>query len=218
MPHDESTETGRGFVCRRLSDDEISAAAQVIFESFNDFSDKSGTARIPDVDTVGARLREYASDSGIPGMLYGGFEDGALVGAMMLRKLGIDEEAWEISMLSILPARQGKGSGGKMVAFALGQILNLKGVLAVCAVTEGNDRALRLFARYGFESEASGVPVSEDMSIWMLRRDMANRAAAEAVAQELASDTAREAEELSGFHPLIIDAAEPESSFEQQDR
>jgi len=105
----------------RLSAEEIDAGAQVVFDAFNGYSEKSGMARIPDVKIVSDRLREYAEDTGIPGLLYGAFEEDVLVGFMLIRKLGIDEEAWEISMLSVPPARQGQGIGrrlgGKAVRF-----------------------------------------------------------------------------------------------------
>ncbi len=185
--------------CRRVGADEIPACAQVVFDAFNAMSEKDGSPAIPEVNIVSDRLTEYANDNGIPGLLYGGFAGGRLCAFMMLRKLGIDDEAWEISMLSVTPERQGEGFAGTMVDFALGEILAFKGVLAVCAVTEGNDRALELFARHGFESEASGVPVDDGMSIWMLRRDMRNKMAADAARAEAEADAAREAEELSGL-------------------
>jgi len=186
--------------CRRVGAEEIPKCAQVVFEAFNAMAEKDGSSAIPEVKIVTDRLTEYFNDTGIPGLLYGGFSDGELVAFMMLRKLGIDEEAWEVSMLSVLPERQGEGFAGEMVEFALGEILSFKGVLAVCAVTEGNDRALELFARHGFESEASGVPVGEGLNIWMLRRDMRNKMAADAAKAEAEADAAREAEELAGLH------------------
>jgi len=198
----------------RLSAEEIDAGAQVVFDAFNGYSEKSGMARIPDVKIVSDRLREYAEDTGIPGLLYGAFEEDVLVGFMLIRKLGIDEEAWEISMLSVPPARQGQGIGRRLVEYALQEILTLKGVLAVCAVTEGNDAALHLLAKQGFESEASGIPVGGDMSIWMLRKDMTNRMAARAAAAEAADDAAREAAELAGERrrPVVLDTAGNENA------
>ncbi len=186
--------------CRRMDVREIPACAKVVFDAFNSMAAKDGSTVIPEIKIVSDRLTEYANDTGIPGLLYGGFADGGLCAFMMLRKLGIDEEAWEISMLSVVPERQGEGLAGAMVDFALGEILAFKGVLAVCAVTEGNDRALELFARHGFESEASGVPVGESMNIWMLRRDMRNKMAADAAKAEAEADERQWAEELSGLH------------------
>ena len=198
------------FFCRRLTEEELPAGAQVVFDAFNDYSDRSGTARIPDPGIVLDRLNEYAHDTGIPGLMYGGFLDDEHepAGFVMLRKLGIDEEAWEISMLGVTPSRQESGIGHRMVEFALGEILRFKGVLAVCAVTEGNDRALRLFAGQGFESEASGIPVGPDMSVWMLRKDLTNEMAARLAAEEAAADAAKEAEELAGYliSPVITEA------------
>lgn len=185
--------------CRRVGVDEIPACSKVVFDAFNAMAENSGSPAIPEVGIVSDRLTEYANDTGIPGLLYGGYTGGELCAFMMLRKLGIDEEAWEISMLSVAPGHQGEGFAGDMVEFALGEILAFKGVLAVCAVTEGNDRALELFARHGFESEASGVPVGGGMNIWMLRRDMHNKMAADAAKAEAEADAAREAEELSGL-------------------
>lgn len=186
--------------CRRVGTEEIPACARVVFDAFNALSAGDGSPAIPEVGIVSERLTEYANDTGIPGLLYGGYAGGRLCAFMMLRKLGIDEEAWEISMLSVAPECQGEGFAGAMVDFALGEILAFKGVLAVCAVTEGNDRALELFARHGFESEASGVPVGEGMSIWMLRRDMRNKMAADAAKAEAEADKARQAQELSDLH------------------
>ena len=37
---------------------------------------------------------------------------------------------------------------------------------------------LTMLANHGFTCEASGVPVGQDLSIWMLRKDMKNAAAA----------------------------------------
>lgn len=183
--------------CRRVGVDEIPACSKVVFDAFNAMAENSGSPAIPEVGIVSDRLTEYANDTGIPGLLYGGYTGGELCAFMMLRKLGIDEEAWEVSMLSVAPERQGEGFAGDMVEFALGEILAFKGVLAVCAVTEGNDRALELFARHGFESEASGVPVGEGMSIWMLRRDMRNKMAADAAKAEAEADKARQEQELA---------------------
>lgn len=189
--------------CRAVAVGEIPACSRVVFDAFNAMAEKDGSPAIPEVKIVSDRLTEYANDAGIPGLLYGGFAGGELCAFMMLRKLGIDEEAWEISMLSVTPERQGEGFAGEMIEFALGEILTFKGVLAVCAVTEGNDRALGLFARHGFESEASGVPVSESMSIWMLRRDMRNKMAADAARAEAEADEQREAEELARMNISI---------------
>ena len=188
---------GQKLECRLLTAEDIPASAQIVFDAFNDFSEKSGTASIPEVKIVSDRLKEYSLDTGLPGLLYGGFVDGVQVAFVMLRKLGIDEEAWEISMLSVSPSLQRNGFGRKMVEYALQEILGLKGVLAVCAVTEGNERALELFAKQGFESEASGVPVGENLFIWMLRKDMRNAVAASIAAAEAAADAKKEAEELS---------------------
>lgn len=189
--------------CRRVGIEEIPACSKVVFDAFNAMAEKDGSPAIPEVKIVSDRLTEYVNDTGIPGLLYGGFADGELVAFAMLRKLGIDEEAWEISMLSVTPERQGEGFAGEMIEFALGEILTFKGVLAVCAVTEGNDRALELFARHGFESEASGVPVAEGMNIWMLRRDMRNKMAADAAKAEAEADERREAEELEKMNISI---------------
>ena len=189
--------------CRKVGAGEIFQCAQVVFDAFNAMAKADGSPAIPEVKIVSDRLTEYVNDTGIPGLLYGGFAGDELVAFMMLRKLGIDEEAWEISMLSVSPERQGEGFAGEMVEFALGEILSFKGVLAVCAVTEGNVRALELFARHGFESEASGVPVGEGLNIWMLRRDMRNKMAADAAKAEAEADEAREAEELAKMNISI---------------
>ena len=51
-------------------------------------------------------------------------------------------------------------------------------MLAVAAVMERSTHVLTMLANHGFTCEASGVPVGQDLSIWMLRKDMKNAAAA----------------------------------------
>lgn len=189
------------FICRKLEKDGIPASAKVVFDAFNAYSKEKNEPMIPDPSIVEGRLKEYEADTGIPGLLYGGFTGEEQIAFMMIRKLGIDDEAWEISMLAVEPEQQNKGYGRKMVEFALSEIMEFKGVLAVCAVTEGNDKALKLFANQGFESEASGIPVSETMSIWMLRKDMKNAKGAAAVEEE----RKREAAELDDVQEIKIE-------------
>ena len=174
----------KNFICKKLGKEDIMASAKVVFEAFNAYSAEKNEPMIPDPSIVSDRIAEYEADTGIQGFLYGGFLDEEQIAFLLVRKLGIDDEAWEISMLAVVPEQQDKGYGRKMVEFALREIMELKGVLAVCAVTDGNDKALKLFADQGFESEASGIPVSETMSIWMLRKDMKNAMAAAAVEEE----------------------------------
>jgi len=178
------------FTCRKLGKENIPACSKVVFDAFNAYSKEKNEPMIPDPSIVAERLTEYEADKGIPGHLYGGFLGEEQIAFMMIRKLGIDDEVWEISMLGVTPEEQNKGFGKKMVDYAIGEILGLKGVLAVCAVTEGNDKALRLFADQGFESEASGIPVSETMSIWMLRKDLKNDMAKAAAEAEAAAERA----------------------------
>ncbi len=159
---------------REIRRDEIEQSAQIIFDAFNLMSERLGYPKSPDTAPIVSRLNEYLDDTGVPGILYGGFVDGVQVGFFMLRKLGIDEETWEISMLSVAPAQQGKGYGSRLLECALQKIRDFKGVLAVCAVMDGNDQVLKMLAGYGFVCEASGVPVGQDLSIWMLRKDMKN--------------------------------------------
>lgn len=167
---------------REITRDELPKSAEIVFTAFNQMAEQNGYPKTPDVDAVITRLEEYLEDA-VPGLLYGGFVDGVQVGFFMLRKLGIDEETWEISMLAVDPAQQRKGYGSKLISCALQKILDFKGVLAVCAVTEGCDHVLELLAREGFTCEASGVPVG-GLSIWMLRKDMKNAAAAASCSPE----------------------------------
>ena len=167
---------------REITREELPRSAESVFNAFNQMAEQTGYPKTPNVEAVSTRLAEYLED-GIPGLLYGGFVDGVQVGFFMLRKLGIDEETWEISMLSVDPAHQHKGYGNKLLSCGLQKILDFKGVLAVCAVTEGNDHVLELLAKEGFTCEASGVPVG-DLSIWMLRKDMKNAAAAASCSPE----------------------------------
>ena len=189
------------FICRKIGKDSIDASSKVVFDAFNAYSKEKNEPMIPDPSIVAGRITEYEADTGIQCFLYGGFLEEDQIAFMMVRKLGIDDESWEISMLAVTPAQQNKGFGRKMVEFALGEIMELKGVLAVCAVTEGNDKALKLFAELGFESEASGIPISENMSIWMLRKDMKNAMAAAAVEEE----RRREKEKLDGLKEIKIE-------------
>lgn len=163
---------------REIHRDEIPQSAQIIFDAFNQMSEQLGYPKTPDTAPIISRLNEYLDDSGIPGQLYGGYVDGVQVGFYMLRKLGIDEETWEISMLSVAPSQQNKGYGTFLLNSALQKILDFNGVLAVCAVMDGNDQVLNMLANHGFTCEASGVPVDQNMSIWMLRKDMKNTSAA----------------------------------------
>ena len=163
---------------REITRDEVAQSAQIVLDAFNQLSEQSGSPKTEDAQPIIARLNEYLDDEGIPGHLYGGFVDGVQVGFFMLRQLGMDEETWEISMLSVSPAHQGKGYGRRLLSCSLQKVLDLKGVLAVCAVTDGNDRMLGMLAREGFVCEASGVPVGPDLSIWMLRKDMKNASCA----------------------------------------
>lgn len=174
--------------CRAVTREEIPRSAQIVWEAFNQFAEQAGLPKTPDVQVVIDRLTEYVDDPGIPGVLYGGFLQEEQVGFFMLRKLGMDEEAWEISMLSVLPAYQRRGYGAYLVEFAQQEVLRANGVLFVCAVTEGSEKVLGLFAKQGFESEASGIPVGENLSIWMLRKDLKNAAAAESVRKEAEAD------------------------------
>jgi ribosomal protein S18 acetylase RimI-like enzyme len=168
---------------REITREEIPQSAQIVFDAFNQMAEQTGSPKTPNVEVVSTRLTEYLDDEGIPGLLYGGFVDGVQMGFFMLRKLGIDEETWEINMLAVAPAFQRRGYGAKLLSCALQKVLDLCGVLAVCAVTEGNDHVLELLAREGFTCEASGVPVG-GLSIWMLRKDMKNAAAAVSCAPE----------------------------------
>ncbi len=166
-------------IIRKITADELAQSAQIVFDAFNQLSEQTGVPATPDVQTVVTRLEEYMADSGIPSVMYGGFEDDVQVGFFILRKLGIDEETWEISMLSVAPSQQHSGRGVELLRFAIDEILKLKGVLVVCAVTEGNNHVLEMFAREGFECEASGIPIGDgELRIWMLRRDMKNASAA----------------------------------------
>lgn len=163
---------------REIKREEIAQSAQIVFDAFNDMAERTGQPKTPEVGMVSARMEEYLDDKGIPGLLYGGFVDGVQVGFFMLRKMGIDEEVWEINMLAVDPAHQHRGYGRTLLRCSIQKILDLRGVLAVCAVTEGNDNVLSLLADEGFVSEASGIPVEKDLKIWMLRKDLKNPAAA----------------------------------------
>ena len=167
---------------REIKREELPKSAEIVFQAFNQMAARTGVPQTPNVEVVSARLSEYLEDA-VPGLLYGGFVDGVQVGFFMLRKLGIDEETWEISMLAVDPKYQHKGYGQKLLSCGLQKILDFKGVLAVCAVTDGNTHVLELLAKEGFACEASGVPVGE-LSIWMLRKDMKNAAAAAACTPE----------------------------------
>ena len=171
---------------REINREEIPQSAQIVFRAFNQLADQTGYPKTPDTQPIISRLNEYLDDEGIPGLLYGGFLDGVQIGFFMLRKLGIDEETWEISMLAVEPEYQHKGYGAKLLSCGLQKILDFKGVLAVCAVTEGNDHMLELLAKEGFTCEASGVPVDQNLSIWMLRKDMKNAAAASCAPEDCA--------------------------------
>lgn len=189
------------FICKKIGREEIDASSKVVFDAFNAYSEEKNEPMIPDPSIVAGRIEEYEADTGIQCFLYGGYLGEEQAAFMMIRKLGIDDEVWEISMLAVTPQQQNKGYGRRMVAFALSEIMSLKGVLAVCAVTEGNDKALKLFADQGFESEASGIPISETMSIWMLRKDMKNAMAAAAVEEE----RRREKESLADLQEIKIE-------------
>ena len=74
--------------CRRMDVREIPACAKVVFDAFNSMAAKDGSPAIPEIKIVSDRLTEYANDTGIPGLLYGGFADGpapALGGQKQLR-------------------------------------------------------------------------------------------------------------------------------------
>ena len=158
--------------------EEIPRSAEIVFRAFNQAAERENYPKTPSIEPVTTRLTEYLDDKGIPGLLYGGYVDGVQVGFFMLRKLGIDEETWEISMLSVDPEYQGRGYGARLLERALQKILDLKGVLAVAAVMERSTHVLTMLANHGFTCEASVVPVGQDLSIWMLRKDMKNAAAA----------------------------------------
>ena len=156
--------------------EELPRSAEIVFRAFNQAAEQEGYPKTPSVEPVVTRLTEYMDDKGIPGLLYGGYVDGVQVGFFMLRKLGIDEETWEISMLSVDPDHQGHGYGARLLEQALQKVLDLRGVLAVAAVMERSTHVLTMLANHGFACEASGVPVGQDLSIWMLRKDMQNAA------------------------------------------
>lgn len=174
----------RKLLYHELDEHELTDSARIILSAFNAMEEATGVPKTPSAEAVEERLKEYLADTGIPCHLYGGFVDGRQIGFFMIRKLGIDEETWEICMLSVLPEEQGNGYGRALLRDAIQKILDYKGVLAVCAVTENNETALNLFADQGFACEASGIPVGENLSIWMLRKDLKNAAAACAARQE----------------------------------
>ena len=197
-------------VCRKISEAEIPQTAQIIFDAFNKFSEEAGLPVTPEVSIVENRIREYANERGVPGVFYGAFAGDEQLGAFMLRKLGIDEESWEISMLSVKPEYQRQGIAREMLKLATSETLENRGVLMVCAVIEGNDAALNFFADNGFECEASGIPVSEEMSIWMLRKDMKNLKSAQRAKEEAIKDKEEEEKALEGMvlRPELLNAAE----------
>ena len=188
------------FTFENLSKDNIKESSVIVYKAFNKYSAEKNEPSIPDPSIVEGRLNEYISDTGIPSLFFGGYLDGRQISFMMIRKLGMDDESWEIQMLSVDPEYQRQGYGRKMIENALLEILAQKGVLALCAVTENNDVALKLFADAGFECEASGIQIAENMFIWMLRKDMKNQMAEEAAKAE------REAEKkaLEGTEEIKI--------------
>ncbi len=198
--HSKEAAMPQTFTFEKLSKDNIKESSVIVYKAFNKYSAEKKEPSIPDPSIVEGRLTEYGNDTGIPSRFFGGYVDGKQVAFMMIRKLGMDDESWEIQMLSVDPEYQRQGYGRKMIENALVEILALKGVLALCAVTENNDVALKLFADAGFECEASGILIAENMSIWMLRKDMKNQMAEEAARAE------REAEEkaLEGTEEIKI--------------
>ena len=97
------------FTFEKLTSDNIKESAEIVFKAFNKYSAEKNEPSIPDPSIVEGRLTEYINDTGIPSLFYGGYVDGRQVSFMIIRKLGMDDESWEIQMLSVDPEYQRQG-------------------------------------------------------------------------------------------------------------
>ena len=89
------------------------------------------------------------------------FEDGELVGSIRTHH-DRERNLHEIERLMVAPRSQGKGYGTKLLNFAVAKLQQAHRAPIVLTVAAGNDRAVRMYERFGF------VPLGEEMEEWRI--------------------------------------------------
>lgn len=147
---------------------DLPVCAGLIVAAHNEICEELGFPRNETPDAALERLKDIRFAGG---RIYLAREGEAPVGTFALCRVGEDEEAYEISMLSVDPARQRQGIGRAMLERALTAVGALGGACAVCALPDGNAAAKALFAESGFWIEASGRPEGLSCDICIMQRD-----------------------------------------------
>lgn len=161
---------------REIREEEIPHSAEIIMHAYNALADQIDFRKDENTEAIQSRLREFREQQKKNGncRLYGGFLNGQQIGFFVLQQVFIDEEAWEICMFCIEPEEQNRGYGSRLLLDAIQKIKDLKGVLAVCMVFDGNPKVKEWLGRYGFLEESTTLLEGGHAGVSLMRKDIRN--------------------------------------------
>lgn len=152
---------------RELNASQVNACAQVISSAYNVIATQYGFQ--PDANTD--RLVESLTNSmAARGRLYGAYAGDTQVGAFLL--IPRDCDVYELTMLSVIPARQGIGYGSQLLEAAEQFVLAMDGIALVCTIIDDNAALKKWLLKTGFRETMSGWPAGSPCNISLLQKQL----------------------------------------------
>lgn len=134
---------------RKVRYEELDSCADVIRRSFGTVVEEFGlTAENCPTNAAFLKTERLVSEFTQGVHLYGLYCAGTLIGFMGLKDK--DEGAFELEKLAVLPAYRHNGGGGKLLAYACGEALNMGGNRIKIGIIEENTRLKTWYQKHGF--------------------------------------------------------------------
>ena len=153
----------------RAREDDLPLCAQIIVEAHNELGRANGLA----VNDSPVPALERLKDERFAGArAYLVREGEAFVGTFSLCRLGEDEEAYELSKMSVRPDAQGRGVGSFMLEKARAAASAEGGACVVAAVLDINEPVIQWLSRRGFWVEAALSPEGLGCGVCIMQKNI----------------------------------------------
>lgn len=134
---------------RRIRYEELDACADVIRRSFGTVAEEFGlTAKNCPTNGAFLKIERLVSEMNQGVCLYGLYCTGTLIGFMELKEK--DEGAFTLEKLAVLPEYRHNGGGGRLLAYACGEVEKMGGNRIKIGIIEENTRLKAWYLKYGF--------------------------------------------------------------------
>ena len=151
----------------QLTDSHIISCAQVVSSAYNVIAGQFGFQPDADLSRLVESLRKSLAAQG---RLYGAFAGEVQVGAFLL--LPQEGDVYELTMLSVIPSRQGIGYGSQLLRAAEKTVLELGGFALVCTIIDEYALLKQMLLKFGFQESLCGRPVGAPCNICVMQKQL----------------------------------------------